>query len=196
MIEVTNDVTRESLNRIQLILSGVPKGAEKALGSVISRAQSTVRTTAVKEITKVYSITQRDVKAESNIRLRTITEDGGVIGTVSFSGFKIPLYRFNVTPKTPTPRRNQHVKAAQIIGNPQVRFNNAFIAKMKSGHIGMFERDGRKRTPISEFAGSSVAQMAGNAAVLDKVEAAALETIEKRTEHEITRILNGYGGKK
>lgn len=29
--------------------------------------------------------------------------------------------------------------------------------------------------------------------VLDKVEEAAQDTIDKRVEHEITRILNGYG---
>lgn len=58
----------------------------------------------------------------------------------------------------------------------------------------MFERDGSKRLPISEFMGPSTAQMAGNSIVLADVEEKAQEVINKRVEHEITRILNGYGG--
>ena len=49
-------------------------------------------------------------------------------------------------------------------------------------------------TPISEFMGPSTAQMAGNSIVLADVEEKAQEVINKRVEHEITRILNGYGG--
>lgn len=48
--------------------------------------------------------------------------------------------------------------------------------------------------PISEFMGPSTAQMAGNSIVLADVEEKAQEVINKRVEHEITRILNGYGG--
>ena len=36
--------------------------------------------------------------------------------------------------------------------------------------------------------------MAGNSIVLADVEEKAQEVINKRVEHEITRILNGYGG--
>ena len=40
----------------------------------------------------------------------------------------------------------------------------------------------------------STAQMAGNEEVLEQVSEKAQETVNKRIEHEITRILNGYGG--
>ena len=79
-------------------------------------------------------------------------------------------------------------------GNGRTPFQDAFIARMQSGHTGMFERDGSKRLPISEFMGPSTAQMAGNSIVLADVEEKAQEVINKRVEHEITRILNGYGG--
>ena len=39
MIEITN----EQIERVNLILSGVPNGVEKALKSVIQRANNTVR---------------------------------------------------------------------------------------------------------------------------------------------------------
>lgn len=115
---------------------------------------------------------------------------------VSFSGGKdstvLPLYRFNVSPTIPIQRAT--VSAAVLAGNGRTPFQDAFIARMQSGHTGMFERDGSKRLPISEFMGPSTAQMAGNSIVLADVEEKAQEVINKRVEHEITRILNGYGG--
>lgn len=186
------EITQEQIDRVREILSEVPNGLEKALRSVIQRANSTVRTEATRQITSVYAITSQGVRGETNIRTRTQMTDGGIVGTVSFAGYKIPLYRFKVTPTVPTQKAT--VKAAVLKSSGQTPFERAFIAKMKSNHTGVFERVTRRRLPISEFMGPSTAQMAGNSVVLEKVEKAAQETIDKRLEHEITRILNGYGG--
>ena len=42
--------------------------------------------------------------------------------------------------------------------------------------------------------GLSAAQMIGNDKVIKDVEKDAQETVNKRIEHEIDRLLNGYGG--
>jgi hypothetical protein len=186
------EITTEQIERVNLILQEVPHGAEKALSSVIRRAESTVRTEAVKQMTGVYAISKQNIRAESTVNMRTKKADGGIVGTVSFAGYKLPLYRFSVSPTMPVQRAT--VKAAVLKENAQTPFEHAFIAQMKSGHTGMFERDTKARTPITEFMGPAVAQMAGNSVVVEKVEEAAQETINKRVEHEITRILNGYGG--
>ena len=181
-------ITAEQIERVNLILSGVPGGIEKALSSTIRRANNTVRSETLKGITTVYAITRQNVRAETTIKVRTQSSDG----TVLFAGHKIPLYRFNVSPTIPIQRAT--VSAAVLAGNGRTPFQDAFIARMQSGHTGMFERDGSKRLPISEFMGPSTAQMAGNSIVLADVEEKAQEVINKRVEHEITRILNGYGG--
>ena len=108
------------------------------------------------------------------------------------SQVQIPLYRFNVSPTLPVQRAT--VSAAVLNESGRTPFAHAFIAKMKSGHTGMFERDGTSRLPITEFMGPSAAQMAGNSVVVEQVEEKAQEVVNKRLEHEITRILNGYGG--
>lgn len=185
-------ITAEQIERVNLILSNVPKGAEKAISSVIKRATSTVRSEALKGITGVYAISSQNVRAETTIKVRTQKADGGVVGTVSFAGYKIPLYRFNVSPTLPV--QHATVSAAVLADSGRTPFAEAFIAKMKSGHTGMFERDGTSRLPITEFMGPSTDQMAGNSIVLEQVEEKAQEVINKRIEHEITRILNGYGG--
>lgn len=184
-------ITADQIERVNLILSGVPKGAEKAMASVIRRANNTVRSEALKGITSVYAITRQNVRADTTIKVRTQKADGGVVGMVSFAGYKIPLYRFNVSP---TSLSSATVSAAVLAESGRTPFAHAFIAKMKSGHTGMFERNGTGRLPITEFMGPSAAQMAANSVVVEQVEEKAQEVINKRIEHEITRILNGYGG--
>lgn len=89
-------ITAEQIERVNLILSGVPGGIEKALSSTIRRANNTVRSETLKGITTVYAITRQNVRAETTIKVRTQSSDGGIVGTVLFAGHKIPLYRFNV----------------------------------------------------------------------------------------------------
>jgi hypothetical protein len=219
MIDVMSD---EAFERVKLILHGVPGGAEKALTSIITRARGTVRAAALEGITSVYDIKQKDVRDRKNttVNMRTRKADGGIVGEVSFSGGKIPLYRFGVTPKKPTPRENQHVSVRQLKSSPLTRLDNAFVAEMTNpggrGHLGIFERkpgnymkkrinkSGRSKHAerigaikgnADQFYGASTPQMAENSVVLEKVEAAAVDTVVKRTEHEISRILHGYGGR-
>ena len=73
-------------------------------------------------------------------------------------------------------------------------FEDAFIAQMNSGHIGIFERETAKRLPIKEFMGLSGAQMVQNEVVMDQLSKEAQEKVNERVMHEIDRILNGYGG--
>lgn len=190
MIEITN----EQIRRITLLLGEVPNGVEKALKGVITRANGTVKTEVVRGISKVYSISGKDIRAETNIKTAAKKDDNGIVGTVSFSGYKIPLYRFNASPKKVTP--GAVVSAAVLKENGKTVFKHAFVAQMGSSHIGIYERETKKRVPVRELMGLSTAQMAENSVILEGVEEAANETINKRVEHEITRILSGYGGRR
>lgn len=107
-------ITAEQIERVNLILSGVPGGIEKALSSTIRRANNTVRSETLKGITTVYAITRQNVRAETTIKVRTQSSDGGIVGTVLFAGHKIPLYRFNVSPTIPIQRAT--VSAAVLAG--------------------------------------------------------------------------------
>lgn len=200
MIEISN----EQIERVNAVLRGIQGGAEKVFCNSINRALGTIRTTAGKQIREVYAISQRDLRPKENIRLKKANRND-LIGEVFFADRSIPLYRFNVSPRQPIWRGK--VKAAVLKTESQKEFEKAFIATVRAGgeeHTGVWERkvertgdpDDRKnsRFPIVEFFGPSVADMAGNSVVVEQVENAAQETINKRIEHEITRILNGYGG--
>lgn len=64
---------------------------------------------------------------------------------------------------------------------------------MRNG-TGVFERETSKRFPVDELMGLSAAQMVGNEKIVQELQEEAQEVINERLEHEIERILNGYGG--
>ena len=71
---------------------------------------------------------------------------------------------------------------------------SAFIAQV-GGHRGVFEREGPARFPIRELFGPASPQMMySNGDVLDDIEQKMADTYEKRIEHEILRVMNGWGG--
>lgn len=205
------EITAEQLERIELLLHEVPNGVERALYGVVNRAQQTVRGVTKKEIPKTYAIKPGDIRAESTIKLKTRKEGDGIIGTLTFAGAPIPLYRFNTSPKTATPRRSQNVSVGVEKGTRK-QLEDAFVAQMKSGHFGIFERlpgeymreragssqhsqkiGAKERHRTDQFYGPSVSKMAERDSIREKAEAAAKDTISTRMEHEITRILNGHG---
>jgi hypothetical protein len=188
MIEITN----EQMERVSLILSGIPNGAKKVFYNAINRGLQTVRTQSGKSVTKTYRILQKDFKSETSITEKKASQSN-LIGEIAFAGTSIPLIKFQVSPKEP---QRQTVSVAVLRAAGGERLKHAFIAKMKSGHIGVFERatPDVRRLPIKELYGPSPAGMLNNYEVQAEIEKTAQETIDKRVEHEITRILNGYGG--
>lgn len=208
------EITGGSLDRAERLLAGIPGGTEKALKSAMSRAVSNLRTNAVKEIRKEYDISAAAVRAEENVKSRYTYSGGSVTATVMFSGHKIPLYRYNGTsPKVPTVNRSKTILAIAdhrlVPVHPGVaasghqkkdtsvtKFDDAFIAGMNSGHIGIFERTGGTSAgggdAIHELMGSSVAQMLGNETVREEVTKAAWDKFEERLDHEVTALLNGW----
>lgn len=184
------EIKSETLERVQTLLAGVPKGAERAIANSMNRGLSRVKTTAMAKVKSVYTVQSSALSAATNTKIQKAST-GNLAGFVSFSGCKIPLYKFKVTPKQPGTGKT--VRASVKKGGGTA-FTDAFIAGMSSGHLGVFERLGNPRLPISEFMALSAAQMVGNDNVISEVEQQAQQLVEERLEHEIERLLNQYGG--
>ena len=144
MIEITSD----AIERVGTLLADVPKGAERVFASAMNRGISRVKTQAIKQVKTVYAVNGAALTKATRINI-TKASTGNLAGFVSFSGVKIPLYKFKVTPTKPG--TGKQVRAAVKKGGSGTPFEDAFIAEMKSnGHTGVFERTGRKRFPIEE----------------------------------------------
>lgn len=105
-----------------------------------------------------------------------------------YRGSVIPLRVFD----TKVDRSGRVVTRVKKSGARQA-LDHAFEAKMGS-HYGIYERQGEKRFPVKELFGPATPQMMySNENVMDSIEAKMASTYEERIEHEITRVLNGWG---
>lgn len=183
------EISAETLDRVEKILSNIPKGAERALSNAINRGLSRTKTTATKRVKEVYTVNSGALSAASNIRVSKASTSN-LAGFVSFSGYKIPLFKFKVTPTAPA--TGKRAKASVMKGSGAT-FEDAFIANMRNG-TSVFERETASRFPVDELMGLSAAQMVGNERVITGLEDEVQQLVNERLEHEIDRLLNGYGG--
>lgn len=213
---------QEALSQAERMLAGIPGGIEKAVRSAVSRAASRLRTLSAQTIRERYAISQANIRANENVQISYTYRDG-VQAHVRFAGERIPLYRFNgAAPAQPTKDTSagrvpvMHGMLANGNGKwhlmyPGVPahghalkstspalFPHAFVARMKTGHVGIYERTGgmtsRDKDELEELFGPSVPQMLGSQEVAEKLAVQAMETFEERLVQTVNAILYGYTG--
>lgn len=182
------EITEQQIDRVNLILGGLKNAPNKAFVGVINRALATVRSQSGKEIRRTYKIRQQDITSNQTMSLKRAS-GRNIEGSIEFAGALIPLMKFKVNPPAP---QQKMVSVSVLQRGGGKRLLHAYVANLGRYGIGVFERETPKRNSSRQLYGPSTAHMMENEDVLSKVEAAAMETIDKRVEHEITRILNGY----
>lgn len=208
------DFGAEAVDRAKKLLTGIPGGINKAVKNAMPRAASALRGGTTRAIQQKYDISAANLRTNDNAKIN-YTYENGVTAHIRFNGKKIPLYRYNgTTPRQPSVNSGKTVIAI-IGGNPKPvhpgvapyahqfkssspkKFNDAFIAKMSSGHIGIFERTGGVTAggsdQIKEIQGSSIPQMLGNKEIQKGLAKTAEKKFEERMDHEVLRLLNGWG---
>ena len=214
VVTVNEAAGQAAIERAKTLLAGIPGGVDKAAKAAMSRTVDRLRRDSNQAIREKYDISDEGIRAEKNVRVRYSFQNG-VQATVTFSGRKIPLYRFGgAYPKVPTQdiaagKKPVMVKGAwtmqyqgmaarghQFKGTGPTQFMDAFVAQMKSGHIGIFERTGGRTSEgsdaIREIMGSSVAQMVGNQQVAQRLTESAYRTFETELDKAVYRILTGW----
>jgi len=216
-VTVTDAAGREAVERAETLLAGIPGGVDRAVKAAMRRAVDRLRRESSQTIREKYDIMDAGIRAEKNVRVR-YSYQNGVQATVTFSGHKIPLYRFGGSPKMPEVHRDRTVQAivkgervwvhpsVQASGHqfrstslsPLTKYgNDAFVQRMPgSGHIGIFVRTGgmtaEDSEAIEELMGPSVAQMVGNQKVAEKLTGEAYRSFETELDKAVYRILTGW----
>lgn len=209
-----------ALEQAEKLLAGIPGALDKAVRSAMARSASHLRAQSKKAVRERYDIKAADIRDTENAKI-SYSYQNGIQAHIVFAGQRIPLYRFGgASPSAPTkdtsgqnpvmlgtlygglegkwrrlypsvPARGHVLKST----SPAL-FRHAFVAKMKNGHTGIFERTGgmtsHDKDELEELFGPSVAQMLGNQEVAEKLSAEAMEKFEDRLDHEINAILNGW----
>ena len=186
---VVVDVSAGSLERATNLLAGISGGVYKAVGSALSRAAATGRTAAKEPVTKEYTISQSEFLAGTKNINHFVRESDGAISVVfGFRGNVIPLTKFN----TRINSNGQVVTQVKRSGVAEV-LEHSFQTHLGK-HRGIYERIGTSRFPVEERYGPATTQMMySNDEIVEEIREKVGETFDKRIDHEILRILNGWG---
>lgn len=176
------EVTAEQVERVNKLLYQVPGGIQKVLFNSIKRGATTVKTKAAQEAARTYHISAAKFKRSGKFNRSMGSE---LTAVVSFAGNLIPLIDFSVSYG-----KNGGVMAT-VKKDGGGAIKSAFVANMGYGSR-VFERQGKSRFPVEQKYGPSAAHMIDNDEVKYRIEEKAQQTVDKRIEHELTRLLDGY----
>lgn len=206
------EIDAGAMEELSNLLSSAPDTAKEAIALALKRARDTVQAESVRVVTGEYAISAKNLREEQNVKSRDLSGKSEFSALLSFSGARIPLTRFDFNPKTGfydkaktvefyEKRRVWRVHPGRPVSvrvkkeSAKERFQAAFVAKFKSGHVGIVQRLGKTRLHIGgekekefEFLGPSVSQMLDNEGVKDDLTKVAQETFNKRVLHELERL--------
>lgn len=196
----------DGLDRARKMLAGIPKGADKAIANALNKSARTALNGVIKGVKANYLINSPKARRYGTYILRA--KPGALSATVGFKGSVLALSYFKYSPKNPA-RATPFAQVKKSGGGSFRR--NAFVAKMPTGHIGIFERYGGKfmagkgprgkirgkgRTKgvkaIREFYGPSFSYMAKNPEIHVGITLSVQETFAVNLNQQISNMLGKY----
>lgn len=183
-------IDEKGMAEAQKLLAHMPKAVPVAAARAINRAVTAAKTEAWNQVKKTYTIKRTQVsKAWDGITKATASN---LKGQLRSSGAVLPLFYFSVKPKNPPKRRPKNPVYVQVRKDGGGSIRNAFVARMKKGHTGVFQRvKENMRLPIKQDYGPSVPQMLGNKTVTAFIRERAAAVLNERFTHEVNNILKG-----
>lgn len=204
------EITAERLNEVALRLSSLPgEPARAAVKNSLERAMITVRSEGWNYAKRIYTVNRTTFYRETRINIRHANLHA-LVADVSFSGHVIPLVNYlhswsytnsqgetvsrvwRASHRRGRGRYNRSLEVEVMNGNRYML--NAFKANFGKYGDAIYERLSSKRNDVQQMYGPSTAHMMENPEVIQKLDKAAKETFDKRIEHEIDRLLRGFGG--
>ncbi|CAM3851193.1 MULTISPECIES: phage tail protein [Paenibacillus] len=179
-------VDADKLKEIEKRLSDYPKQAPSVLSRALNRAATNVKSNASKKAREIYQIKAQDVNKSFKI---TRASRNSLGATVVSSGGSIGLEKFKINVRDPSAKKPRVFKAAVKKQGSLRTILRGFVANISG--VKVFQRTGKERLPIQRLFGPPVPQMVDNPEVRRFIEEQAVETFEKRLEHEIKRVLEG-----
>ena len=170
----------EGLDKIVRAFDRIGKQAPRALALALNDTARHVRSEASKGIRQTWNV--KAVTIREAIRIRPATAANPEAQVIA-SSRPIPLYAFG-------PRKLKRGYSVRIKkGQPPTRLPNAFVTRMASGHVGLFERMSRSRLPIREKASITIPSQWRQRIELDIADAAPF--LRRRLEAQLERLLKG-----
>ena len=187
---LTLDISEENFEKARAMLESTPGKQRKAIGHALARAGKSGQTEGKRAVAKEYNISQQAFLANTrtvNHFKNANSASGDLSVEFGFRGSSIPLIKFART------KSRGYVKVNVKKSTGQQVLEHAFYANMGL-HTGIYERVDVSRLPVKELYGPATPQMMyANESVREAIGKKVADTFNKRMDHEINRILNGWG---
>jgi len=161
--------------------------APRAVSRALNRSIKSGRTRWVRDISQDIKIKQAVVRERVLIREAT---PATLRAELNASLRRIPLIDFGASGPEPSGGRGRGV--SYKIGSSRKRLPHAFIARMRSGHRGVFARVRRARLPITELHGPSIGHVFMKH--LPAGRERAREALTKNLQHELKFAISESAG--
>lgn len=186
-----DDVGKYKIERVNKILLRVPEDVRAATYNALKRAGDAARTKAGQFAAAEYTVSKgtfmANTKNQYSIHYGGGRLSGGLTSVgISFRGSVIPLLSFNTRYS-----RGGGIQTQVKRSGAAAQLDHVFVARMR-GATGAFERVGKERFPVEGKYGPSTAHMMQNEKVIQEMDRVIRETYDKRIEHEILRLMNGW----
>src|SRR5580765_8106507 len=185
---VALQIDAKQLRHLQRVVRHIENGVPKVLAPAINRALDKGRTTVRRQIRKIYVIKSKDipvaVKGASVSRLS---------GEIVLKQGMLELNKFKVRPSGVQRRKNKRPVFAQVKVGGGAVMHGAFVPA-GVGYVGPFIRaSGAGRLPMHKLLAIGASIMATQPTVGPEVNKQMGDTLAKRIDHEIERVMAGAG---
>ena len=188
MIDISVKVDDEDFSKAMADLRHIEGGIETATIRAINRTVDGVKTDLSTLARERYNVKLKTVTARIKTYKATKLK---YTGEVRSTGKPIPLYLFGPKPSDPRPTQRPQITIEVLKGTRGPVGGGAFVARMKSEHVGIFWREkigDRKvsRLPISERFGPRLENLyASELTDNGRLQKSADERMKKNFEHNV-----------
>jgi len=197
MINISTELTNNP--KIQEFVRKCPEHFTDIIETAINKAAARIRYLVRREVPNKWGVNKDEMK---DFRLkRALRSHGELVAAAILRGGNVPLIRFqSVTPRTPMTGKTKGGVSVLIAGASH-KFKSAFVAKMPTGHLGIYERTGEKtasgQEEITELTTAAVPGMAASekTGIPDKIAPMIQEEFENQFIKEAASWLSLLGAK-
>ena len=187
MIEIDDS----DLDKAAKLLDGIPGALDKVSRKAVRAAVKGAKKEAAEKIADRYTIQKSRIGKTMRVAYR------GAGAIFSSKGPVNDLSYFKHNPRSVLkhrPPKGQYLYS-QVVKGKGGTIAHAFLAKMRSGHVGVFQRAGHGTSnaslPIDKLAGPSVPQMLESPTIERYMEKHLKERFASALEHETMTYLEG-----
>jgi len=179
-------IDARQMNKLVLALGHLKNGVPRALAPAINRALDSGRTVVKREIRKEYVIKASDIPVKV-----TRAHVSRLEGLITLRDSMLDLAKFKVAPRGLLQRKRVIRAQVKVTGGGPLP--GAFNTRLP--YPGPYIRKGKSRLPIKKLLAISAPIMASQPTVGPAVIKAMGDTLDKRIDHEIKRVMSQAGGK-